>query len=127
MTPVDELPPRETPRRPTLAVAALGLVVGVALESVVLHQMSRSFTPMFEDFEARLPTLTMLFVTWVGYGLAIAVATIAAAVSGGGWVAKKRPLEVGGLAVVVLTAVLLPVLAVVGFYAPIFELASNVR
>ena len=127
MTPIDELPPREVPRRPVVPIASLGLVVGVALESFVLHAISRTFTPMFEDFEARLPTLTMLFVTWVGYGLAIAVATIGATVSGGGWVAKKRGVETAGLAAVVLTAVLLPILAIAGFYAPIFELAGNIR
>lgn len=127
MTPIEGLPPRETPRRPVLPVVSLGLVVGVALESFVLHAISRTFTPMFEDFEARLPTLTMLFVTWVGYGLAVAIATIGAAASGGGWLAKKRSVETAGLAVVVLTAVILPILAIAGFYAPIFELAGNVR
>lgn len=127
MTPIDEAPPREVPRRPVLAVASLGLVVGVCVESMVLHRIARTFTPMFEDFEARLPLLTMLFVSWVGYGLALAIAALGATLAGAGWAAKKRPLELAGLGLVVLTAVLLPILAFVGFYLPLFELAGNVR
>ncbi len=127
MTPIDEAPPREVPRRPVLAIASLGLVVGVCAESMALHRAAGLFTPMFEDFEARLPTLTLLFVSWIGYGLALAIAAVGATLAGAGWVAEKRPLELAGLGLVVLTAVLLPVLAFVGFYLPVLELAGNVR
>ena len=126
MTPVDELPPREEERSPTFVVVSLGLTVGVMVESFVLHRIAGRFAGMFEDFEARLPTLTMLFIGWLGYVFALGFCALGVGISGVGFMRGARRLEIAGLVLVVAVALLLPVLAFVGLYLPIFELAENV-
>ncbi|MCB9594548.1 MAG: hypothetical protein H6719_17580 [Sandaracinaceae bacterium] len=127
MTPVEELPPREEARRPTHLIVSIAVTVAVGVESFILAGMGRSIAGMYEDFEARLPFLTRLFLTNVGYGFAIGLCLVGVTLALAGWLRRSRPLEVAGIGVTGAVAAGLPILAMVGFYQPLWQLADNIR
>lgn len=111
----------------TLAVVSVALAVVVLLEAgAVRLVVAPRFAAMLEDFDATLPLLTRLFVGWSGYAMGCGLAAAAAALACVGWARRKNEYAVAGVVTVALLTLLLPALAIISLYLPIFTLSGAV-